>query len=216
LVALLVGLAIAWIVGFGVAAARLAATRGRSPDLWFAFGAVIGPLAVAIVRAAPPGACGICLSPVPGWEFRCASCGSDVRQAPALARDPALPAGQLDAGPDPHPVLSWLALRPSSVVFLEGSEPLETGATYALAIHGADLRIMGPADSRPNHVVVSRRLGELATTALGDHLIITGTSRTLDGFHIVFTSVQAGTAQELARQLDAERGAVANPTTGLR
>ena len=245
LLVLLAALAIVWIAGFGTATARIAAARGRSPDLWFLFGAVIGPLALAIVWAAPPGACGICLSPVRGWGFACASCGSDVRKAPAMVRDLSLPAGPPSTRHDPDLSQLWAsrrsdpgsaspskklafdtggrlprrtsrakrARRVSTAVFLEGSEPMETGATYALAIHGDDLRIMGPLDARPDQVVVSRRLGELATTALGDHLIITGTSRSLDSFHIVLTSVEAGSAQELARQLDAERSSVTSPTS---
>ncbi len=90
-------------------------------------------------------------------------------------------------------------------VFIEGSEPMLPGATYALHFHGEDLRITGPVDARPGHIVVSRRLRELATTALGDRLIITGASRRLDDFYLVLASLTGGSAQAVARALDQAR-----------
>jgi hypothetical protein len=266
IVVLIGALAIAWIVGFGMRAARLAARARRSPERWFLFGAILGPAALIILRAAPPGTCGICLSPVIGWDLRCGACGSDVRDRPSLERGPAVAAdspGQAleaaflatptpaspnreadapgDAGrgararsrrratpsaigpasagetgglTEPSAAPGSIPVDGTSVlataVFVEGSEPMSPGVAYVLVQHGQDLRIMGPADGRPDHIVLSRRLRELAPTALGDRLIITGTSRRLDDFYLSFTSVQGGTAQHVARELDVARKAASD------
>lgn len=223
------------------------------------FGAALGPLAGAILRAAPPGTCGMCLAPVEGWEFECTACGADVRDRPLLA-DGATAAGSLPA--DVAPELEELAraaraanaahhgplpaaaaaptVAPTAVpeagpargparrpgrmtrtarqapgaggspelaraIFVEGSEPMVPGALYSLRFHRDDLRLTGPVDVRPDHIVVSRRLRELAITALGDRLIITGASRKLDDFYLVLAAPPDRSAQVIARELDDAR-----------
>ena len=42
---------------------------------------VLGPIGLRILREAPPGTCGSCLSPVEGWSFLCPYCGADVRES---------------------------------------------------------------------------------------------------------------------------------------
>jgi hypothetical protein len=86
---------------------------------------------------------------------------------------------------------------------------MRPGAMYALQVHGEDLRVTGPVDVRPGHIVVSRRLGELATTALGDRLIITGASRRLDDFYLVLAALTGRSAQAVADELDRARPAPA-------
>jgi len=95
-------------------------------------------------------------------------------------------------------------------VFVEGSEPMQPGVAYALTQHGEDLQIMGPVDRHPDHIVVSRRIRELAPTALGDRLIITGASRRLDDFYLVFTAVRDVSAQEFTREWAATQAATAS------
>jgi hypothetical protein len=73
-----------WAVGFGARAAWTAGGRRRARGRWFAFGAVLGPVALAILDVAPPGTCAACLSPVSGWSMTCAACGEDVRAVPRL------------------------------------------------------------------------------------------------------------------------------------
>jgi hypothetical protein len=77
-------LAIVWFVGYGHEASQLARDRLRQPGRWFYFGGVLGPLGLRILRAAPPGLCRSCLSPVQGWTPRCPHCGGDVRAAPEI------------------------------------------------------------------------------------------------------------------------------------
>lgn len=74
-----------WAVSFALVAARIATARYRRPLTWAAFGAILGPIAIGLLVAAPPGRCGICLADVVGWRFRCPRCGSDVRSRPAIS-----------------------------------------------------------------------------------------------------------------------------------
>ena len=64
---------------FAPLAALVARRRQRSTAAWFAFGIVLGPLALALAWAAPPGRCPACDSPSIGWLRACAACGADVR-----------------------------------------------------------------------------------------------------------------------------------------
>lgn len=78
----------------------------------------------------------------------------------------------------------------ASAVFVEGSEPLERGARYELAVDGDDLRITGRARSLPGGRVLSRRLREVQMTSTAERLVIAGTSERLAAFHLVFDSVR--------------------------
>ena len=77
-------LGLVWAIAFGSWAARVAGVRSRSRPPWFLFGAILGPGALAILNAAPPGVCARCLSPVVGWSTTCAFCGEDVRANPMV------------------------------------------------------------------------------------------------------------------------------------
>ena len=65
-----------------------ATRRSREPVLWFVFGAVLGPIALALLAAAPPGRCFACEWPVHGWSSECPRCGSDVRTRTTFLADP--------------------------------------------------------------------------------------------------------------------------------
>ena len=77
-------LGLVWAIGFGSWAAWVAGERNRRRPPWFLFGAILGPGALAILNAAPPGVCARCLSPVVGWSTTCAFCGEDVRANPMV------------------------------------------------------------------------------------------------------------------------------------
>jgi len=82
----LAGILIAWITIFAATAWRLATSRDREPVVWLAFGAVLGPIALALLLAAPPGRCRSCLTPTRGWLTVCAWCHQDVRVVPVQTR----------------------------------------------------------------------------------------------------------------------------------
>jgi len=60
---------------FAPLTAWFAARRSRRPVIWFVFGALIGPLALALLALAPPGRCPSCGAPVDGWPTSCPHCG---------------------------------------------------------------------------------------------------------------------------------------------
>ena len=78
---------LAWAVAFGFAAARAAVRLDRTASVWFGFGAVLGPIALMLLRAAPPGRCRSCDTPTRGWLRTCWWCGADVRSTPATTRE---------------------------------------------------------------------------------------------------------------------------------
>ncbi|HEV7810424.1 MAG TPA: hypothetical protein VGO64_07480, partial [Candidatus Limnocylindrales bacterium] len=63
---------------FGPLSGWLAVARTRLVPLWIVFGAILGPIAIAILLAAPPGQCRACGWRVRGWTDTCLSCGNDV------------------------------------------------------------------------------------------------------------------------------------------
>jgi hypothetical protein len=86
-----------WLVAFGFAAAVTATRLERRGPLWFLFGAILGPIALALLRAAPPGNCRACGSPSRGWLMECWWCRQDVRgtssrAATIIAGSPSVPA----------------------------------------------------------------------------------------------------------------------------
>lgn len=73
---------------FAPAAALVAVRRRRAALVWFAFGIVLGPIALGLVLAAPPRRCPACDGPTIGWFRRCPECGADVRSG-AMPEEPA-------------------------------------------------------------------------------------------------------------------------------
>ncbi len=63
---------------FGPLAGWFAERRDRHPVVWLFFGALLGPIAVGILAAAPPGRCPLCDTPVQGWRTLCAVCGGPL------------------------------------------------------------------------------------------------------------------------------------------
>lgn len=76
-------------VFFGPLAAWIARARYRRPGQWVVFGAILGPVAIAILLLAPPGRCPRCSAPIAGWHTACLECGLGVpAAAPAAAGSP--------------------------------------------------------------------------------------------------------------------------------
>ena len=67
------------MIGFGLGTAWLARSRDRQVAAWAVFGAVLGPVAIILLWAAPPGRCATCRASVRGWLTTCQWCGKDVR-----------------------------------------------------------------------------------------------------------------------------------------
>lgn len=95
----------------------------------------------------------------------------------------------------------------ASAVFVEGSEPLEPGTRYQLAVDGNDLRITGTAHTLPGGRTISRRLRELQMTSTAERLVVAGISPRLADFRLVFDDVRNGPEHELPRNLDSPSAA---------
>jgi hypothetical protein len=65
-------------LAFGPVAAWWAARRQRNPAVWLLFGALLGPLALVLIQAAPPARCWNCSEPTVGFESHCSTCGADL------------------------------------------------------------------------------------------------------------------------------------------
>jgi hypothetical protein len=72
-----VSIALIVIVGvFAPLVGWVAMQRARNPVIWFVYGALTGPIALAVLLAAPPGRCPDCDASVAGWPEACATCGA--------------------------------------------------------------------------------------------------------------------------------------------
>jgi hypothetical protein len=113
---------------FGPLAGWYASRRRRQPVIWWVFGSLIGPLALILLRVAPPGRCPACDTRVQGWPSSCEVCGwpfeiplrgpSEATQPvaePALQAERAHPlVVQMSTEITPIPVQVNGSLRPSS------------------------------------------------------------------------------------------------------
>ncbi len=68
-------LVVAMATVFGPLCSWLALRRARSWAVWFIFGVLLGPIAAALLFAAPPGRCPSCGTPSRGWPRSCDGCG---------------------------------------------------------------------------------------------------------------------------------------------
>ena len=66
---------VASAIVFAPLSSWLALQRGRSWLAWFFFGIALGPIAAALLIAAPPGRCPACGTRSRGWPRHCAGCG---------------------------------------------------------------------------------------------------------------------------------------------
>ncbi len=186
---------------FAPLTAWFAAQRSRHPGIWFVFGALLGPLAMAVLALAPPGRCPACGAPVHGWVTECVACGRALGgigepavpegmilpAAPSLAggngtRRPPRRVGKrgrpgADAGGD-QMALDTQVL--STGIYLSGSAGLEIGACYALARlpapEGDRFRVFGPVDTGQITVRHERPMRDVEVTVMNDRIIISGRS----------------------------------------
>jgi hypothetical protein len=111
---------LSWMIAFGAAAATAAVRLDRPAPAWAVLGAILGPLALVVLRRAPPGLCRACGSPTRGWLNVCWWCGQDVNlgastTASANAKSTATwSAGRLPLRRDAAPPNEALRLRQAS------------------------------------------------------------------------------------------------------
>lgn len=166
-----IALALVWAVGFGLAAAWLAARRRRSVALWAAYGAILGPVGLGLLWVAPPGRCAFCDSPTPGWLTDCRWCGNDVRGPRELLADAALAEDDepdpARSAPEPRPARAAAHAPPASLLERGhrasatdlGHRPAEPTPTRATAVDrwsGSEPEV-APAPERESAPAPARR-----------------------------------------------------------
>jgi hypothetical protein len=182
-----------WIGGFGLAAAQSAIRLDRVASSWFVFGAILGPIALILLRAAPPGRCRSCGTPTRGWLRVCTWCGYDVASTPAttvamVARmsRPAMP-GERDrprrvrfdafrrsmrATTSPGAPKVASTTPPSTFV----SRPLDARSHLVLERNGSHARVGGPS-ARASKRAANSKLDTVATRVLATAVYVTGSKR---------------------------------------
>jgi hypothetical protein len=177
---------------------------------------VLGPVALLILKVAPPGTCGQCLSPVRGWSSQCRGCGGDVRvdvtwdtiATPALDSPPV-------AAPEPAAVPEEASSPPLAAtgIFVEGSEPLRRSAKYRLTVRDEQLHIARASAAANEDSIPVRGVRDLDVVAEGDRLVITGATTELAAYRLVFRSLQLAEAQPESAAAEAVAAGPAGPAT---
>ncbi len=125
----------------------IAGRRARNPAIWFVYGALAGPIALAVLFAAPSGRCPDCDTPVSGWPSACTTCGAAVGGIRGAL------AGPGPAGPRPVAIGPDGERTPSTVttgVRVPVAPPSDAvlAASPAVRLAGATQASSAPAPSR--------------------------------------------------------------------
>lgn len=212
---------------FAPLTAWFAVQRSRHPVVWFVFGALLGPIALALVVLGPPGRCPYCATPVRGWVSTCSTCGLPMGDVRERRVDPATgatlesdqpPAGKAGGSRSPRaragpsravgrsettrPSDAALAEVLATGIYLTGSANLEIGACYALARltlpDGDLLRVFGPVDTGQITVRHEGRLDDHEVTVVNERVIISARpGRTMPTF--VFKTLGGMRGMDLER-----------------
>jgi len=124
---------------FAPLSAWFAMRRARSPVTWLLLGAVIGPIALALLALAPPGRCPWCAATVEGWPSVCRRCGRTL-----AATDPVLAEATPSGTPAPEANVAAVSEGPvrssprSPSGGSAGAEPLRPGPGLATIGSGLD------------------------------------------------------------------------------
>jgi hypothetical protein len=201
-------IALAAVAGLGVAmgifawlAAGAAEGLGRSRLGWALLGLLSGPIALRILRLAPPVRCGVCLSPVRGWGPDCTVCGGDVFADPISAWrsrvEGAAPLEPGHAAPGASPAQratgpGAAARMTASAVFVSGTVPLVPGRRYWLDITDTHLQVTAPLAALPNNRPLSWGVRDIRPVATGGHFIIRGARPPFEDTDLTFRALRLG------------------------
>ncbi|HSG85272.1 MAG TPA: hypothetical protein VLA23_02950 [Candidatus Limnocylindrales bacterium] len=193
-------LAVASAIIFGPLSSWLARRAGRSTIGWLILGALIGPLAPALLLFAPPAFCPVCEAPSDGFARACPACGYRYRSV-LLGEPDEVPEPDATPVPDvtPAPDAPRAAAPPEHEPAAPATAPAQTAPPVAaLAAVGAPpeptvaapMAVADP-DAVPNgDTLISTGLEQAATvprepdrSTMGDREIlaygvyVTGTAR---------------------------------------
>jgi hypothetical protein len=117
------------------------------------------------------------------------------------------------AMPAPLPAAEPRDVILASAIYVTGSRGLQAGSRYGIAIHGGQLRILGPVDVDPAAVAMVHALQGIDATGLQGRLIITAVEGRRDHLALVFMSLAGGSTEAIA---DAIVAAAAEPRSVAR
>lgn len=105
------------LAGVGAPLAGWYATRrARNPAVWFVLGALLGPLALALLALAPPGRCPNCDLRIEGWATTCDQCGVALAFGAVGESVPPAPTGRVGRDPELRPEDAGLPFAPRAPV----------------------------------------------------------------------------------------------------
>lgn len=107
-----VAIAATWVAAFCAGAALYALVRDRNAVLWAVFGAVLGPVAIALLALAPPARCPECGAPNGGWQPLCAACRAT--EGPVPAAGVGYGSERAPTAAAPTPLAGWPMAPPSA------------------------------------------------------------------------------------------------------
>lgn len=152
---------------FAPVSAWVATRRSRRPAIWFVFGALIGPAALAILALAPPGRCPTCGAPIRGWPEDCPRCGAPL---PAVLHQPG--GGRVPtAGPAAPPVE---APGSATGVPLRASAPVATQPPASAPVATEPPTRSRPARDQRRHPMGRTRSPAPVIEVLGSGIYISG------------------------------------------
>lgn len=86
----------------------------------------------------------------------------------------------------------------ASAVYVTGSVGLQIGSRYGIAVHGEDLRILGPLDLDPAATAMSSPLRDTDATSFHGRLVITSGDQMREHHSLVFTAIAGTSMDDLA------------------
>jgi hypothetical protein len=98
-----------------------------------------------------------------------------------------------------------------SGVYVGGSAPLIPGARYNLNVRGETFDIVGPVDTAPGRLALSRRLDSIDATVIGGRLLVSAIGSGRGRFTFAFEHLADVDTVELEKALTAVSRSVADP-----
>lgn len=197
-------------LAFAPITAFVARSRDRGPLIWFALGALLGPIALVLVVFAPPGRCESCGWQVAGWPSHCAVCGAPLRTPSSrLERSPAAAAPVVVGAPltpaVPDTLLSIVRPFPPSTdndmakpaTVVTRARPSRAKATASVSVDERPTAAGRVGATRPIDPVAARAVSRNDVDRSDDNVILatalflTGSSSCRPGMHYAL-AIRAG------------------------
>jgi hypothetical protein len=135
-------------LAFAPITAFVARSKDRQPLIWFFLGALLGPIALALVVFAPPGRCESCDWQVEGWPSHCEACRAPLRTPLSRPEHSIAPVATYQPPPDPSDGMPSI-VRPFPAASDEDSDGRAPAVTRARPSRakGSSAAVLEPEES---------------------------------------------------------------------